>query len=139
MRRTVAASAQPNSRHRALTALEHTLGSRLFLYAQNVNNLHEQAGSRPLHMQGELFKSRCERCRVPFDDTNSSLPPLADAVVKGPTDDERVSRHLELQRGMGSGSGAVRHANHDCTSGINRRVFRCLSKPVECDIVLGLC
>ena len=89
MRRTVAAAAQPNPGHRALAALERTLGSPLFLCTQNVDNLHEQAGSRPLHMQGELFKSRCERCRVPFDDTNSSLPPLADAVVTGPTDDER--------------------------------------------------
>ena len=70
MRRTVAATAQPNPGHRALAALERTLGSRLFLCTQNVDNLHEQAGSRPLHMQGELFKSRCERCRVPFEDTN---------------------------------------------------------------------
>jgi NAD-dependent deacetylase len=70
MRRTVAATAQPNPGHRALAALEHTLGSRLFLCTQNVDNLHEQAGSRPLHMHGELFKSRCERCRVPFEDTN---------------------------------------------------------------------
>ena len=49
MRRTVAATAQPNPGHRALAALERTLGSRLFLCTQNVDNLHEQAGSRPLH------------------------------------------------------------------------------------------
>src|ERR1017187_9861571 len=55
---------------RALATLERTLGSRLFLCTQNVDNLHEQAGSRPLHMHGELFKSRCERCQLPFDDTN---------------------------------------------------------------------
>ena len=70
MRRTVAATAQPNPGHRALAALERTLGSRLFLCTQNVDNLHEQAGSRSLHMHGELFKSRCERCQLPFDDTN---------------------------------------------------------------------
>jgi len=70
MRRTVAASAQPNPGHRALAALQRTLGPRLFLCTQNVDNLHEQAGSRPLHMHGELFKSRCERCRLPFADTN---------------------------------------------------------------------
>ena len=69
MRRTVAANAQPNPGHRALAALERTLGCRLFLCTQNVDNLHEQAGSRPLHMHGELFKSRCERCQLPFDDT----------------------------------------------------------------------
>ncbi len=70
MRRTVAATAQPNPGHRAVAALQRTLGSRLFLCTQNVDNLQEQAGSRTLHMHGELFKSRCERCRVPFDDTN---------------------------------------------------------------------
>jgi NAD-dependent deacetylase len=37
-----------------------------------VDNLHEQAGSKKVvHMHGELFKSRCDRCnRPPFDDTN---------------------------------------------------------------------
>ena len=39
MRRTVAAVAQPNPGHRALAALEDTLGSRLFLCTQNVDNL----------------------------------------------------------------------------------------------------
>jgi NAD-dependent deacetylase len=37
-----------------------------------VDNLHERAGSKKVvHMHGELFKSRCDRCnRPPFDDTN---------------------------------------------------------------------
>jgi hypothetical protein len=80
MRRTVAAAAQPNPGHRALAALERTLGSRLFLCTQNVDNLHEQAGSRPLHMHGELFKSRCERCQLPFDDTNPYRKALVDGL-----------------------------------------------------------
>src|SRR6202044_102815 len=39
--------------------------------AQNVDDLHEQAGSkRVVHMHGELFKSRCDTCsRPPFRDT----------------------------------------------------------------------
>jgi len=49
---------------------EHTLGSRLFLCTQNVDNLHEQAGSRRSTCHGELFKSRCKRLSLPFDDTN---------------------------------------------------------------------
>ena len=73
MRRRVAAEAQPNPAHFALAKLEGTLGDRLFLCTQNVDDLHEQAGSKcVVHMHGELFKSRCDTCsRAPFRDTNT--------------------------------------------------------------------
>jgi NAD-dependent deacetylase len=72
MRRRVASSAKPNPGHFALAALENALQDRFFLCTQNVDNLHEQAGSRRvLHMHGELFKSRCNSCcKPPFDDTS---------------------------------------------------------------------
>ena len=77
MRRRVAAQATPNRGHLALAQLEQALGERLFLCTQNVDNLHEQAGSqRVVHMHGELFKSRCDRCRrASFEDTNTYEPP----------------------------------------------------------------
>ncbi len=54
--------AQPNPAHFALAELEAELGDRFFLCTQNVDDLHERAGSvRLLHMHGELAKSRCER------------------------------------------------------------------------------
>ena len=60
-RRKGASKAQPNPAHRALAQLEQKLGERLFLVTQNVDDLHERAGSkRVLHMHGELFMSRCE-------------------------------------------------------------------------------
>ena len=73
MRRRVAATAKPNSAHFALAKLEQQLGERLFLCTQNVDDLHEQAGSkRVVHMHGELFKSRCDTCsRPPFRDINT--------------------------------------------------------------------
>jgi NAD-dependent deacetylase len=69
-RRGQAATCAPNPAHGALAALERALGDRLFLCTQNVDDLHEQAGSaRVLHMHGELMKSRCEACpRPPFED-----------------------------------------------------------------------
>jgi NAD-dependent protein deacetylase/lipoamidase len=72
MRRHVAAAAKPNPGHFALAALENSLADHFFLCTQNVDNLHEQAGSRRiLHMHGELFKSRCDSCsRPPFEDTS---------------------------------------------------------------------
>lgn len=71
MRRQVAANAKPNPAHQAIASLQQKLGDRLFLCTQNVDNLHEQAGSPTvIHMHGELFKSRCDSCsRPPFDDT----------------------------------------------------------------------
>ncbi|HYL95844.1 MAG TPA: Sir2 family NAD-dependent protein deacetylase [Terriglobales bacterium] len=77
MRRRAAASAKPNAAHRALAKLEEKLRDRLLVCTQNVDNLHEQAGSRNvLHMHGELFKSRCDTCsRPPFDDNNLYEPP----------------------------------------------------------------
>jgi NAD-dependent protein deacetylase/lipoamidase len=73
MRRRVAADAKPNPAHFVLAKLEQKLQDRLFLCTQNVDDLHEQAGSmRVIHMHGELFKSRCDRCtRTPFHDTTT--------------------------------------------------------------------
>ena len=76
MRRNVAAQAKPNPAHLALARLEQQLGERFFLCTQNVDDLHEQAGSKHVvHMHGELFKSRCDTCtRLPFRDTNTYDP-----------------------------------------------------------------
>jgi NAD-dependent deacetylase len=62
-RRKAAANAVPNAAHLALAKLERALGERYFLCTQNVDDLHERAGSHNLvHMHGELFKSRCDSC-----------------------------------------------------------------------------
>ena len=73
MRRQVHSGKEPNAGHRALAELEQAIGERLFLCTQNVDCLHEMAGSKcVLHMHGELFKSRCDRCsRPPFADSQS--------------------------------------------------------------------
>ncbi len=70
-RRAQGAKAQPNPAHIALAELEAELGDRFFLCTQNVDDLHERAGSvRLVHMHGELAKSRCEdECgRAPVED-----------------------------------------------------------------------
>jgi NAD-dependent deacetylase len=78
MRRRIAGAAKPNPAHLALADLERKLGDRFFLCTQNVDNLHEQAGSkRVLHMHGELFKSRCDTCqRAPILDEACYEPPV---------------------------------------------------------------
>jgi len=77
MRRKVASAAKPNPAHVAIRKLEKVFEERLFLCTQNVDNLHEQAGSKKVaHMHGELFKSRCDSCRrAPFEDKEIYEPP----------------------------------------------------------------
>jgi NAD-dependent deacetylase len=73
MRRSVAASCLPNAGHTALGKLEEKLAGRFSLCTQNVDSLHEAAGSRKvMHMHGQLFESRCsndECLTATFHDT----------------------------------------------------------------------
>lgn len=53
---------QPNAAHFALAELEKRLGDQFLLITQNVDDLHERAGSRQvLHMHGDLNRLTCER------------------------------------------------------------------------------
>lgn len=72
MRRKAAADKLPNPAHMALADLEQQMGDRLLICTQNVDSLHEMAGSRRVvHMHGRLFQSRCDTCtRPPFEDQN---------------------------------------------------------------------
>ena len=73
-RRREARKANPNPAHRALAEIERALGDRFYLCTQNVDDLHERAGSRRIHhMHGTLSQSRCERCDQPFDDSELYL------------------------------------------------------------------
>ena len=71
-RRRRHATVTANAAHFALAKLERGLADRFFLCTQNVDSLHEQAGSRRIvHMHGCLMQTRCSRegCRSkPFDD-----------------------------------------------------------------------
>lgn len=53
----------PNAAHRALAQLERDWPGELLVVTQNIDDLHERAGSRLLiHMHGELLKARCVAC-----------------------------------------------------------------------------
>lgn len=54
----------PNAAHLALARLEAAWEGPFLLVTQNVDDLHERAGSRRLiHMHGELRKARCQDCQ----------------------------------------------------------------------------
>ena len=62
-RRKLLAGVEPNAAHRALARLEADYAGEVFLVTQNIDNLHERAGSgRVWHMHGELLKVRCGAC-----------------------------------------------------------------------------
>jgi NAD-dependent deacetylase len=58
---------QPNAAHLALAELERRWPGRVLVVTQNIDDLHERAGSRDLiHMHGELLKARCTGCAALF-------------------------------------------------------------------------
>ncbi|MDE3032591.1 MAG: NAD-dependent protein deacylase [Acidobacteriota bacterium] len=79
-RRRGLSAAQPNAAHLALARLEAAWPGDFLLVTQNVDDLHERAGSKKLlHMHGELLKARCLACRkvVPWPgdlDADSACP-----------------------------------------------------------------
>jgi NAD-dependent deacetylase len=59
---------RPNAAHAALARLEEEWPDEVFVVTQNIDDLHERAGSRNvLHMHGELRKIRCEACEEVFE------------------------------------------------------------------------
>lgn len=54
---------QPNAAHLALARLEAEWPGEVLVVTQNIDDLHERAGSRNLrHIHGELLKRRCASC-----------------------------------------------------------------------------
>ncbi len=54
---------QPNAAHLALARLEAEWPGDVLLVTQNIDDLHDRAGSKNLiHMHGELLKTRCNHC-----------------------------------------------------------------------------
>jgi NAD-dependent deacetylase len=66
LRRNAHGDVKPNAAHAALAKLEQhwsANGAAVTLCTQNIDNLHEQGGSRRVvHMHGELAKVRCHDC-----------------------------------------------------------------------------
>ncbi|WP_334078604.1 Sir2 family NAD+-dependent deacetylase [Microbulbifer sp. M83] len=59
-RQLLSPAVAPNPAHQALAELEQACTGNFLLVTQNIDDLHERAGSRALvHMHGELLKMRC--------------------------------------------------------------------------------
>ena len=74
-RRRGMAGVEPNAAHLALARLERSWPGAFRLITQNIDNLHEAAGTRRLvHMHGEILKALCRNCnaRLPWKEDLSS-------------------------------------------------------------------
>lgn len=64
-RRRSLAGVRANAAHAALARLERAWAGDFLLVTQNVDDLHDRAGSQTLlHMHGELLKARCLACHM---------------------------------------------------------------------------
>jgi NAD-dependent deacetylase len=84
-RRAALGAVEPNAAHRALADLERRLGDDLLVVTQNIDDLHERAGStRVLHMHGELLSALCRGCarRTPWREDLADQPPCPHCGVR---------------------------------------------------------
>lgn len=66
-RRGNAAGAKPNGAHAALARLERDHPGEVVIITQNVDSLHEAAGSAAIHMHGRLDRATCASCGAGWD------------------------------------------------------------------------
>jgi len=70
-RRQMVADKAPNPAHHALAQWQYhaqTSDQQVTLITQNVDDLHEQAGSAVTHLHGHLWHNRCGQCEIPYQD-----------------------------------------------------------------------
>ena len=66
-RRRMVMRCDPNPAHRAIAAIGNKFPQST-LITQNVDDLHERAGSKDvIHLHGSLFRPRCRGCAAPYE------------------------------------------------------------------------
>jgi len=109
-RREMTAKAEPNAAHRTLSWLE-SKGKRVFILTQNVDDLHERAGSHEIvHIHGSIWHVTCMKDGTTSEDRRVPLPQLPPVCTCGgilrpaivwfdeglpSTDVSRINKYLE--------------------------------------------
>jgi NAD-dependent deacetylase len=89
-RMTLVERAQPNAGHLAIAALER-MKPGLVVVTQNVDDLHERAGSSDVvHLHGSLFSPRCFACARPFAYDRPAVPDTREPATRA---DPPMCRH----------------------------------------------
>lgn len=78
-RQDMVRACEPNAAHIALAEFEHRQPGRITVVTQNVDRLHQRAGSRStIELHGDLFADRCIGCGL--------VHPCHDSPATGPAD-----------------------------------------------------
>lgn len=77
-RHYLVATVEPNEGHRAIADWQSA--ADVTVVTQNVDDLHERAGSAPAHhLHGSLFEFRCARCGIPYSE---ALPVMTEPAIE---------------------------------------------------------
>ena len=72
-RHYLVAEVEPNDGHRAIAAWQDD--AEVTVVTQNVDDLHERAGSSPVHhLHGSLFEFRCASCDMAYTEALPEMP-----------------------------------------------------------------
>ena len=117
--------AEPNAAHIALADFEKRHRGDFLLITQNIDNLHERAGSRNLlHMHGEALKIVCRQCGGQFaarDDVFSETPCLSCDAAGGLRPD--IVWFGEMPYGMDEAQAALSGCDVFVSAGTSGNVY----------------
>lgn len=115
----------PNAAHLALARLERIWPGDFLLVTQNVDDLHDRAGSRQLiHMHGELRKVRCLACGhvMAWEEDVDPGSPCSSCGIQG-----RLRPHIvwfgEMPHELGRIYGALESCTHFVAIGTSGNVY----------------
>ncbi len=75
-RRQLVHDKAPNPAHQAIAEWQQSAeshGQQITLITQNVDDLHEQAGSTVTHLHGHLWRNRCSQCDEPYGEQTALI------------------------------------------------------------------
>ena len=124
-RNLLAGHVKPNTAHAALAELERRWPDEFLLVTQNIDDLHERAGSRKLvHMHGEMRKVRCAACgAVTANDADLSVDSVCDACTSSGTLRPHVVWFGEMPLEMEHIGGALARCNLFISVGTSGNVY----------------
>ncbi len=102
-RRARLGTVDPNAAHKALARLDAEWPGELLLVTQNVDDLHERAGSKRLiHMHGEVRKGWCLVCdnRFPWDGPMGDVLRDAGSTGSPAPQDERIPKTAHAEEAL---------------------------------------
>ena len=133
-RRAQAADARPNAAHAALAELEAKLDGEVLIVTQNVDSLHEKAGSRNvIHMHGALDKALCAACEHRWDAPRVMAPDDACPRCGTPATRPDVVWFGEIPYGMEEIGEALSKADLFVSIGTSGEVYPAANFVAEAD------